>query len=630
MTRFVQFLFYSTVFFVFVPGAFANHCGHTIPFINLDTVPKTEKPRKGIAKYFNIMTDRQQRDSLFSKLSRESAPPPIADSVIWQRRQNNFSPYKGNIIRYIYYNRLKVFGTQIEDTSYNPSKMVRFANKLHFDTREWMIRQSLFFKENDTVNAYKLVDNERYLRNLPFIQDARIYIINTYQDSDSIDIVVVTKDIFEYGGTVSDFSPTAAAATAYNTNLLGAAQRVSLGFRWDETYSPQWRSGIGYSKYNIGGSFTDISFGYSGLNDRPTVDTGVYEHSYYLTVNRPLYSSWAKFTGGFTLAYNASVNINLQNDSIYRHYQYNIVDVWAGYNFRNQFKNTGTNSIKPNIAIELRRYNLSFMKTPWQLKYQSDPNYNDHHYLLSKLVFFHQDFFKTNYFFGFGRTEDIPTGYNASASFGLDDWVGRKRAYTAIEGQAYWFKGKNVISTAFGFGSFFKNGASEDAVLHLQTDYYSNLFRLNGPKLRQFIHADYLICPNPVLYKPVNINRESGILGYRNEMFNGFQRLNLSTQTTYYSPLSVYGFRFNFFALLQASLLADDKENLFKSPFYSGVGVGCMIRNENLSFNTLQISVNYLPPVAHATKSLFVQITSVTALNFNIFALQAPALISFR
>ena len=111
--------------------------------------------------------------------------------------------YGGKQIRYIYYNQLKVFGTTIEDTSVVQSKLIRFANRLHYDTRTWMIKQSLFFREGDTVNAYKLVDNERYLRRLPFIQDARIYVINSYDPSDSIDIVVLTKDVFEYGGTIT-------------------------------------------------------------------------------------------------------------------------------------------------------------------------------------------------------------------------------------------------------------------------------------------------------------------------------------------------------------------------------------------------------------------------------------------
>jgi len=597
-----------------------------------DTVPTDETPtRKGIRKYIHILTDKQQRDSLMAKLMRQNDSLPTPDSLVWQRRQNNFAPYRGKTIRNIYYNRVDVFGTVIDDTTYSTSmKLVRFANRLHLNTKEWAIRQALFFRENDTVNAYKMVDNERYLRNLSFIQDARFYIINTYQDPDSIDIVVLTKDLFEYGGTLGNLSPNAIAASIYNNNLFGAGQKVLLGFRWEEVYRPQWRGEVSYSKYNVAGTFADVSFGYSALNDQIMIDTGVYERSYFISINRPLFSSWTKLTGGFNYYYNQSMNVNSFHDSLYRNYQYHVVDLWGGYNFRNQFQNNGMVSDKPNIAIELRQYNLNFTKTPTQTRFAQNPNYNDHHYTLGRIVLFHQDFFKTNYFFGYGRTEDIPSGYNASTTFGIDEWVGIKRSYTAIEVQKYWLNStENLLSTGFQVGSFWDKG-SEDAVIHLQTDYFSRLFRWKRAKLREFFHVDYLFCPNPLLYKPLNINRGNGIQGYEHTTINGYQRLNLGATTTFYSRLSIYGFRFNFFALVQASLLTEQHVSLFHSPLYSGFGLGFSVRNENLSFNTLTFSASYLPLTPHGSKSLFAEISTTIPFSFNIFALQAPALIPFR
>ncbi len=606
-----------------------------------DTIPKKEpkssikKTHNGISKYFDIITDRQQRDSLLAKLGRQHQPAPISDSLRLKTRENTFSPYRGKIIRTIYFNQLDVFGTQIEDTAEVRSKLVRFANRLHYNTRTWAIHEALFFKEGDTVNAYKLVDNERYLRSLPFLQDARLYVINSYQ-GDSIDIVVLTKDVYEYGGTVSNLSPTAAAATIFNTNLLGGAQRVFFGFQWTKLYSPEWRTGFGYTKYNLAGTYTDVSAGYSVLNDRPTTDTGVYERSSYLSINRPLYASWAKFSGGLTLSLNRSVNINNLPDTVYRNYQYSIVDVWAGYNFRNQFKGTGYNSNKPNLAVAARTSYMDFSKRPTEEAFILDPKYNNHRFMLGKFELFHQEFFKTNYFFGFGRTEDIPLGYNASTTMGVDKWMGYDRTYTAVEGQKFWLLGKNLVRANFQLGSYWFNHQSQDAVLHLSADYYSNLLWLRNPKIREFLHADYIECFNPVLYKPVNINRDNGILGYRNTLFNDFKRLNVSAQTNYYSPINVYGFKFNFFLLLQASLLTDRNESIFNSPFYSGFTMGCQIRNENLSFNTLQLSASYQPLVAHGPdaangpRTFFFQISSVTSFNFSIFALQEPAEIQFR
>ena len=67
-------------------------------------------------RYLNIITDQQQRDSLFLKLSKTNAPVPMSDSMIFKSRENSFNVYGGKQIRYIYYNQLKVFGTTIEDT----------------------------------------------------------------------------------------------------------------------------------------------------------------------------------------------------------------------------------------------------------------------------------------------------------------------------------------------------------------------------------------------------------------------------------------------------------------------------------------------------------------------------------
>ena len=374
-------------FLGFTSSLKAGNC--TIIPLAKDTVPQNQPPKKrsSITRYFNIITDQQQRDSLFSKISRTDTTAQPSDSAVWKSRENTFNVYGGKQIRYVYYNQLKVFGTTIEDTTVVSNKLVRFANMLHYDTRTWMIKQSLFFREGDTVNAYKLVDNERYLRRLPFILDARIYVINSYSDNDSIDIVVLTKDVFEYGTSITNFNNTQASATVFNNNLLGAGQKVAFGFSWDNALNPQWRTGASYTKYNVAGSFADISVGYTQLNDKPDADTGQYENATYIIVNRPLYSTWASFTGGLTLSVNKSVNIYSLPPTQYKNYSYNLVDMWAGYNFTNQYKKTGYNSMKPNIGIEFRSFNMNFAQRPYQPKLDSIPNFNSRDFILSQLVF---------------------------------------------------------------------------------------------------------------------------------------------------------------------------------------------------------------------------------------------------
>jgi len=602
-----------------------------------DTIPGKKdtltREKSILSKYYGLMKNRQTRDSIMKRLSREDKLASIPDSVIFQLKEKTFSKYKGRVIRDIYYNRVKVFGPSgIYDTSFSTkSKLIRFANALHTNTHEWAIRQALFVRENDTVNAFKLADNERYLRNLSFIVDARIYVINALKSEDSVDLLVVTKDKFEYGGRLSRLSPNTFAASVYNDNLFGAAQNLLFGFSWNKDYDPEWISEVRYTKYSFAGSFTDISVGYSSLNNQNPIDTGVYERSYYININRPLYSSWAKFTGGISLASNSSINIRNIDDTVYKNYAYNISDVWAGYNFRNRFRKDGRISSRPNIAITARTYRQEFTKSPTQEHIAKDPVYNDHRYTIGSFVLFRQDFFKTNYFFGFGRTEDIPTGYNASITLGSEKWISRKRVYTGIDLQKFWlFNNGGLLNTQFSAGSFWKDKTTEDDVIDLHLNYYSTLFHLKERRFRQFIGGEYIVCENPVFLRPLNINRDAGIFGYRNSMLAGYQRMSLKSETYYYSPLKIVGFKFNFFASLQAALLTDKNVSILKSPLYAGIGVGCNIRNENLSINTLQISANYLPAAPADVKPFFLSISTIIDFRFNIYALNAPKLISFR
>jgi len=602
-----------------------------------DTIPeKKDSLTKGksiLSKYYILMKNRQTRDSIMKRLSREDTIPPIPDSVAFQKKEKTFAQYKGRVIRDIYYNKVKVFGpNDIYDTSFSTkSKLIRFANALHTNTREWAIRQALFVRENDTVNAFKLADNERYLRNLSFIVDARIYVINALRSEDSVDLLVVTKDKFEYGGRLSRLSPNTFAASIYNDNMFGAAQNLLFGFSWNKEYDPEWISELRYTKYNFAGSFTDISVGYSSLNNQNPIDTGVFEKSYYLNINRPLYSSWAKFTGGISLAANSSINIRNIDDTAYKNYAYNISDVWAGYNFRNRFRKDGRISSRPNIALTARTYRQEFTKSPTQEQVSKDPVYNDHRYTIGSFVLFRQDFFKTNYFFGFGRTEDIPTGYNTSITVGSEKWITRKRVYTGIDLQKFWlFNNGGLLNTQLAAGSFWKDKTSEDDVIDLHLNYYSTLFHLRERRFRQFIGGEYIASANPVFLRPININREWGIFGYRNSMLSGYQRMTFKSETYYYSPLKIVGFKFNFFASLQAALITGKGESILKSPFYSGFGLGCNIRNENLSINTLQISANYLPGAPADVKPFFLSISTIVDFRFNIYALNAPRLITFR
>jgi hypothetical protein len=602
-----------------------------------DTVPHRNSGLfKKIGEYRDSIRNKEYRQTLIKRITKQDEPVRSNDNdstII--KSEAYFTPFAGKVIRNIYYRKVKVFGpSNINDTTFSTSmKLIHLANRLHYDSREWVIRQSLFFRENQMLDPFEMADNERYLRNRPFIQDARLYVRN--MAGDSLDVEVVTKDLFEYGLDLSQFSAKDIRASVSNNDLFGAGQGLKVGMQWRSDYSPTWNTEVRYTKYNLLGSFIDMTVGYTTLNNYAQLDTNSFEGAVFINLNRPLYRNAAKLVGGFAMSKNWSINIRgaipTEGDSIFRDYNYTVLDGWIGYNFINHYKHDGTIGSKPNFAVLARHYNLSFQRKPDQLRYKDDPVYNNHRLYLLELQAYRIDYFKAHYFFGFGRTEDIPLGYNISGTSGWESWKGRRRLYTGLEAQKFWTtRHYGLFNTTIGLGTYWLKSATEDAVIHARLEYYSRLINIRSSRFRQFFDIDYLGSPNPFFNKPLNINMEYGIWGYRNTTLNGFQRLNMGSETVYYSPLKLLGFKFNFFTALQASVLTNNNDDLLRNPVYLGIGGGFRVKNENLSLNTIKVSGYYYPNAPDPMKKLMLEITTIVDFRFDVSALRAPTVLNFR
>jgi outer membrane protein assembly factor BamA len=96
--------------------------------------------------------------------------------------------------------RLNVFGADINNPiSNNTKKIENVLNKTHFNTNENIIRKNLLFSEGERISPLVLSDNERILRQLPFIDDARIVVVPV--SDEEADIIVFTKDVYSLGGS---------------------------------------------------------------------------------------------------------------------------------------------------------------------------------------------------------------------------------------------------------------------------------------------------------------------------------------------------------------------------------------------------------------------------------------------
>ncbi|MBK6633791.1 MAG: hypothetical protein IPG38_05305 [Chitinophagaceae bacterium] len=121
---------------------------------------------------------------------------------------NPYLKFKGLIIRSIETIRLG-FEYDIDDTTSIKNNFgTRVGKALHKNTADKVIKRNLFFNEGDPLYPYLLADNERYLRELIFIKDARILVDFAEGSADSVDVIVLTKDVFRLAGIFHSAGPT--------------------------------------------------------------------------------------------------------------------------------------------------------------------------------------------------------------------------------------------------------------------------------------------------------------------------------------------------------------------------------------------------------------------------------------
>jgi len=164
----------------------------------------------------------QKSSGLLGKLVRKIvADTSDLEEGIIQRNDQKYIRYRGKYIRNIELHDLP-FGTPITDTATRfTNSLIRMANFFHRDTRSYVIENNLFFQKGDKVFPYLLADNERFLRDLEYIGDARIMVRRIPGINDSVDIVVITKDVLAIGGSLQVSSVNRVKVSIKEANLGG-------------------------------------------------------------------------------------------------------------------------------------------------------------------------------------------------------------------------------------------------------------------------------------------------------------------------------------------------------------------------------------------------------------------------
>lgn len=616
---------------------FRSHlfCLFLAPLIFLRPVSiHAQKKNGGLEKSTSIKKDVPESKkrfflyNLFHKV-RQSVTVTKQDSVnresiLLAKSISTFLVYDKKIIRNIQLSQFTFKQIFTDTTGAIGQAGTRLLNSLHTNTNSWVIRNNLFFKTGEKLNPYLLADNERYLRSLEFIQDARIVVSKIAGNKDSVDIEVITKDYFSITGAFS-FGADRQQVTLAETNLMGAGQKIQVTMLNDKNRAPNVGMDLLYSKTSIAHSFVTGTIGFSRINSDPVSNN--YIQSIYLRADRPLISPYSKLAGGFELAFNKSRNTYNKPDSLFYNYRNSNLDLWAGYNLGVK-RPVKTELGRRRTFIALRYMKRSFFPSPMQVGNSFNEFYNSKEAILGELTFFKQEFYKTNYIYGFGNTEDVPYGYNIAIATGLYRQLQLSRPYLGINANFYSISAKKkLIQYYFRNGLFSNNGHLEDITFILGASTFSRLHVYRRFKMRQYFKANFSQIFNRTAVDPLQINNALGLRYFNADSLKGTQRLSIYSESFLFSRYKLFGFLMAPFVFANASMLKGEGKSIFKSDIYTGFGGGIRTRNVNLIFGMIELRFIYFPRKAQDSNSFVVSFSTDIRLRYTGNIIRPPSII---
>lgn len=549
--------------------------------------------------------------------------PPVEGQNI-ARSEDAYIPFEGKIVRNITVHHIGFEKSIYDSTKYFRNLATKVANALHTTTRDEVIRHNLFVKENKPLNPYRLADNERYLRDLDFILDSKIEIREVDGTEDSVDIEIYTRDVFSIGFRVDPSKFNVYEFNTYDANLFGYGQRIQVNTLWDTRREPRTGYEFFYRKNSIAGSLINATVGYTEINNGRSYGQEN-EHALYVRLERPLVSPYTRLAGGLELSRNYSVNNYQVVKEDFRKYTYALEDIWLGYNMG--VKNVLNNRKRHFVAM--RYFNQTFTTRPNQIAESNNPLYNSQRFFLTSITFYEQNFYETNFIYGFGRTEDVPYGYKATITSGWASEFGVDRLYTgASVSKDFITKTGNIFSGTAAIGAFHNKGKSEDGFVTATASYFSKLFPLKKAKFRGLLELNYA---------QALANRFSPLLTVNNQL-NDFtadslflyRRLVLTNENTFFTNWALGGFRMAWFGSVEGALAQQSRTGNLLQDVYWGMNGGIRMRNENVIFGTIELRAFVYPKTVPGVDNFSVRISTNVRLKYTGQFVRPPEFIRYN
>lgn len=474
----------------------------------------------------------------------------------------------------------------------------KLGNKLQSNSKSRAIRENIFFKEWDLFDPSIIAYNEKWLRDLSYIQDAKIMAMITPYDTNQVDIIVVTKDLFSYGGEVLINNKDAYSVKLNNINLLGSGNSVQVVQNFENKRNPKsgWGYDVGLS--NILGTFISVNAGVNQFGNNLTNNV-LSARKNYISVQRSILHPNSKWLGG--LEYLENVNENVfpgKWDSIFdQQLNYNLkhTDIWVGYQLTKKKKLIKINEDRQ--FIQYRHLENIFKERPVDYLLQLDRNYQNLKADFLSYTIVRQSVYRTRYLYGLGRYEDLPIGRSLTWTTGRYTIEGDKAPYLGFKFEQFKLSKKdNYTHIITNVASSYMDKALQDFRFLVSLEQFSKLKYLNnGYGYRQILNFSFTQTLKNKYNEALRINSIYGIPQLNREQIRGGTRISGNWESVIYNNRAFWGFKSAPFVFGNITYIRTVGDPILKGDIYTAIGSGMRVRNENLVFGTIELKGCYFP-----------------------------------
>jgi hypothetical protein len=474
----------------------------------------------------------------------------------------------------------------------------KIGNKLQSNSKKRAIRENIFFKEWDIFDPSIIAYNEKWLRDLSYIQDAKILAMITPYDTNQVDVIVVTKDLFSYGGELLINNKDAYAAKLNNLNFLGTGNSIQVNQNFENQRSPKsgWGYDVGLS--NFLGTFISINAGVNQFGNNISNNV-LSARKNYISVQRPILHPNSKWLGG--MEYLETENENVfpgKWDTIFdQQLNYNLKhkDIWIGYQLTKQSKRIKLNEYKQ--FIQYRYLENDFKARPIDYLLQLDRNYQNLKANFLSFTLVRQSVYRTRYLYGLGRYEDLPIGQSLTWTTGYSQIEKDRSAYLGFKFEQYKLsKKENYNHVIANIATSYINKSLQDIRFLSSLEQFSKLKYLNnGLRYRQILNLSFTQTLKNKYNEALRINSIFGIPQLNREQIKGGTRLSANWETVLYNNRAIWGFKSAPFVFGNLTYIRALGNPILKGDIYTAIGSGMRIRNENLIFGTIELKGFYFP-----------------------------------